>query len=112
MSGTEIKALVKRYVKPWNTGYLEIFDELWAPDFTFRSLIENIGENLDQLKQNILHARATDPDHKTALEENITDSDSAAYQRTINWTEDGTPKKEINITILHCAMGRWLRLPF
>lgn len=106
----EIRAIVKRFTEPWNTGNLGVLDEVCAPNYC-------LGEEntLEDLKNGIRAYRKAIPDLHCTLGEVIVEGNSAAYRWTMQGTHGGefqgyapTGKKvsATGITIVHFAGGK------
>lgn len=84
LSLNEMKAITRRFIEPWSTGNLEIFDEICAPDYTLGE-----GEDLKVLKDAIIMYRKAMPDLKSEILEMIAEGDRVAYHWTMHGTHQG-----------------------
>ena len=83
------KALIHRYAEIWNTGNLEIADEIISPDFTghFPGLMEFQG--IQGFNERFMAMRTAFPDGRYTLEEMIAEGDTVVARWTIRGTHTG-----------------------
>jgi predicted SnoaL-like aldol condensation-catalyzing enzyme len=74
------KALVRRYIEMWNTGKVEIADEVLAPTWVDHAHPEVTGpESVQQAVQKI---RAAFPDFRITIESILSEGDLVAVRAT------------------------------
>jgi ketosteroid isomerase-like protein len=95
------KATIQRFVEPWNTGEVDILDEVCAADYVLHGL-----GGVQELKQVITDYRKDIPDLQCTIEEMIAEGDKVAYRWTMRGTQAGKPRVSTGITILRFADGK------
>lgn len=78
------KALVRRYMEMWNTGRVELADEVLAPDWRDHAHPEVSGP--ESVKQAVSQIRATTPDFSISIESIIGEGDLVALRGTVRRT--------------------------
>ena len=72
------KALVRRYLEMWNTGHVELADEVLAPTWVDHSHPEATGP--ESVKQAVLKIRAAFPDFSITIESMVGEGDLVALR--------------------------------
>jgi steroid delta-isomerase-like uncharacterized protein len=80
------KAVVERFVEPWNTGDFAAFDETVGEKYLLHP-----DSSIDDLKNIITEYREAFPDLTITIEESIAAGDKVAYR----WTMRGTHQREM-----------------
>ena len=85
------KAVVRRAVEElFNTGNLEIEDEVFAPDFVDHSPSDLESSGLENFKRFVVGWRAAFPDTRSAVEDMIAEGDRVE----VRWTTQATHRGE------------------
>ena len=87
MSSQANKAIIQRlYEEGFNRGNLSVVDELFAPDFAYRTPTPTGEQGRDAIKQGIGLVRSAFPDIHYTIEDEVAEGDKVvAY-----WTAHGT----------------------
>jgi len=94
----EMRALAQRAFEAWNTGNMDLFDEVYAPDFVRHSPGAPFGdEDLEALKQRALSLQKDWPGFQLPMDEHIIghELDRAVVRWTWRWTNPDTGKEVI-----------------
>jgi predicted SnoaL-like aldol condensation-catalyzing enzyme len=75
------KALVRRYLEMWNTGKVELADEVLAPAWVDHAHLEVTGP--ESVKQAISKIRAAFPDFHITIEHILSEDDFVALRGTV-----------------------------
>jgi predicted SnoaL-like aldol condensation-catalyzing enzyme len=75
------KALVRRYMEMWNTGNVELADEVLAPSWVDHAHPEVTGP--ESVKQAVLEVRTALPDFRITIDFMMSEGDMVALRGTI-----------------------------
>jgi steroid delta-isomerase-like uncharacterized protein len=84
----ELKAIIKRGVEMWNTGNLNIADEIHAQDFINHYPFDPSVRDLESFKKFVTECRKGMPDLNVTIEDMIAEKDRLACR----WVCSGTHK--------------------
>src|SRR6266516_801588 len=91
MAAEENTTRVRRFYEEfWNTGALELLDELFAPDFADHNAPPGLAPGLEGLKQFTLMLRAAFPDIQFSIEDGVAEADKVVTRWTLRGTHQGT----------------------
>jgi len=94
----EMTALAEREFEGWDTGNVDLFDEVYAPDFVKHSPGAPYGDqDVEALKQHVLSMHKAQPGCHLTMDEQIIghEFDRAARRWTWRWTNPDTGKEVI-----------------
>ena len=80
MDSEASKALVRRYIEMWNTGNVELADEVLAPTWVDHVHPEVTGP--ESVKQAVQKIRAAFPDFRITIESMLSEGDLVALRGT------------------------------
>ncbi|GHO70777.1 hypothetical protein KSC_096690 [Ktedonobacter sp. SOSP1-52] len=89
------KGLVRRYLEMWNTGNMELADEVLAPTWIDHAHPEVTGP--DSVKQSLSQVRAAFPDFRITIKSIVSEDNMVAIRATIQRTHQG---KEITSGVM------------
>lgn len=109
MSIEENKAIIRRLVEGGvNQGRLDVFDELFAPDFVDRSTQEQVP-GPEGVKQFFLAVRTDFPDLRVSIDDLIAEGDRIVIRTTWRGTRpSGQPSTRTMIQIFRIAGGKFV----
>ena len=81
------KALVRRYMEMWNTGNVELADEVLAPTWVDHAHPEVTGP--ESVKQAVLEIRTAFPDFRITIDFMMSEGNMVALRGTIIRTQQG-----------------------
>lgn len=84
------KALVRHYIEMWNTGNVELADQILAPTWLDHAHPEVTGP--DSVKQAVQEARIAFPDFHITIDFMMSEGDMVALRGTILRTQHGEKK--------------------
>ena len=84
----ELKAIIKRSIEMWNTGNLNIIDEIYAHDFVNHYPFDPSVRDLESFKKFVTECRKGMPDLNVTAEDMIAEKDRLACR----WVCSGTHK--------------------
>src|SRR5215467_9104096 len=107
MSIEEHKAIIRHLVEEGvNQGRLDVFDELFAPDFVDRSTQEQVP-GPEGVKQFFLAVRADFPDLSVSIDDLIAEGDKVVIRTTWRGTrQPNQPSVRTMIQIFRLADGK------
>ena len=108
MSVEENKALARQFVKGWNQGALEAFDEICATDFVYHDSGNPDVYNLTDYKQFVVDFRTFLPDYHFTIEDMIAEGDKVVVRGTGRGTNQQTGAQDtlICMNIVRFAEGK------
>jgi steroid delta-isomerase-like uncharacterized protein len=86
----EMKAIILRGEKLWNTGDLTIADEIYAPNFSNHNPTLPEVTDLESYKQSISETRVGMPDFQVKVEAMIAEGDNLSCRWVCTGTHEGT----------------------
>ncbi len=90
MSPEELKSIVRRCIEEgWNNGNMSIFDQYYAPNYTYQNSAFPQARNLDGVKKVLTQIRSSYPDFRFTIEEMIAEGDKVAARLTFRGTDKG-----------------------
>ena len=89
------KTLVRRYMEMWNTGHVELADEVLAPAWVDHAHPEVTGP--ESVKQTVSQIRAAFPDFRITIVSIVSEDDLVALRGTVQRTHQG---KEVASTVM------------
>jgi predicted SnoaL-like aldol condensation-catalyzing enzyme len=89
------KDLVRRYLEMWNTGNVELADEVLVPTWVDHAHPEVTGP--ESVKRSLSQVRAAFPDFRITLKSIVSEGDMVALRATIQRTHQG---KEITSGVM------------
>jgi steroid delta-isomerase-like uncharacterized protein len=95
MSGTETKALARRFFAEWNKGKgaaMTVMDELYSTDVVFHWPTGEDIRGLKNLKQLLSEFYDAFPDNHMTLDDMVVEIDKVAVRYTITGTHKGEYK--------------------
>lgn len=117
MSVEENKALVRRLFEAWNTGNMDLIDELLIPDYVDNDALPGQTQGLEGYKQIVAYLLSVFPDMKMTIDDLIAEVDKVVVHSTFSGTHKGefmgiapTGKKvtAAYINIYHIADGKFV----
>jgi steroid delta-isomerase-like uncharacterized protein len=84
----ELKAIIKRSIEMWNTGNLNIINEIYAHDFVNHYPFDPSVRDLESFKKFVTECRKGMPDLNVTAEDMIAEKDRLACR----WVCSGTHK--------------------
>ncbi|MDX1701558.1 MAG: ester cyclase, partial [Melioribacteraceae bacterium] len=82
----ELKPIVERGVEVWNTGNLDVVDELWTPNIVRSANQQPDVEGIDGYKDVITSFRTAYPDAQLTIDEEVYSENKVI----LRWTYTGT----------------------
>ena len=89
MSVEENKALVHSLFKAWNTGNMDLIDELLVPDYVDNDTLPGQPQGLEGYKQIGAYLRSVFPDMKMTIDDLIAEEDKVVVRSTFSGTHKG-----------------------
>jgi steroid delta-isomerase-like uncharacterized protein len=90
MSTEENKAVVRRLLDVWETGNVDLIDELLAPDYVNHSPASpEQPTGPEGQKEAIIMFRSAIPDLKMVVEDMIAEGDKVVFRNTVEGTHEG-----------------------
>ena len=86
MSVEENKALVRRLFEAWNTGNMDLIDELLIPDYVDNDALPGQTQGLEGYKQIGAYLLNVFPDMKMTIDDLIIEGDKVAVRSTFSGT--------------------------
>lgn len=102
------KTLVRRYLEMWNTGQVELADEVLAPTWVDHAHPEVTGP--ESVKQAVSRIRAAFPDFHITIEHIVSEGDLVALRGTIRRTQQGTPLVSAVMWFVRLASGKMVEM--
>ena len=102
------KALVRRYLEMWNTGHVELADEVLAPTWIDHAHPEVTGP--ESVKQAVSRIRAAFPDFRLAIESIVSEDDLVALRGTIQRTQQGKEGVSRVMWFVRLANGKMVEM--
>ena len=109
----ELKANMHRFTEAWNTGNLDVLDEVCAADLVYH-LPPFPDMNLEALKQFIAGFRRALPDFHVTMDEDIVAGNTTAHRWNCQGTYTGqspvlpTPPTGKQAAVLGCHVVHWV----
>ena len=75
------KALVRRYIEMWNSGNVELADEVLSP--TWMDHVHPEVTSIESVKQAVQKTRAAFPDFRITIESLLSEGDLVALRGTV-----------------------------
>jgi steroid delta-isomerase-like uncharacterized protein len=85
------KDLIRRYQEAYNSGHLDVLDEILAPDWATNAWPEGMPQSVESAKQFNAMATSIFPDLHVTTDDLIAEGDKVVHQ----WTARGTHKGEL-----------------
>jgi len=89
MSVEENKALVRRLLETWNTGNMELIDELLISDYVDNDALPSQTQGLEGYKQIGAYLLSVFPDMKMTIDDLIAEGDKVVIRSTFSGTHKG-----------------------
>jgi predicted ester cyclase len=102
------KALVRRYLEMWNTGQVELADEVLAPTWVDHAHPEVISP--ESVKQAVSQTRAAFPDFHITIETIVSEEDQVALRGRIQRTQQGTKMVSAVMWFVRLASGKMVEM--
>ncbi len=114
MSPEELKSIIRRNIEEgWNKGALEIIDEYYAPDYTYRNPSFPQVKDREDIKRIITKVRSSYPDAHFTIEDMIAEGNKVVMRYTFRGTDKGgsvtfgTPPTGKRVTMESIAICRF-----
>jgi predicted SnoaL-like aldol condensation-catalyzing enzyme len=102
------KALVRRYMEMWNTGNVELADEVLASAWVDHAHPEVTGP--ESVKQAVSKIRATSPDFRIVIESMLSEGDMVALRGTVLRTQQGKEVASRVMWFVRIANGKMVEM--
>ena len=106
----ENKAIVRRGFEAWNSGDLDLFDEVWAADYVHHDPAEPEVRSLEDYKRYVAYVHAGFPDVHFTAEDMLAEGDKVAARYVMRATDtvgrEHRPPTGKGVTITGSAIYR------
>ena len=89
MSIEENKALVHRLIEAWNTGNMDLIEELLIPNYVDNDALPSQTQGLEGYKQIGAYLLSVFPDMKMTIDDLIAEGDKVVVRSTFSGTHKG-----------------------
>jgi steroid delta-isomerase-like uncharacterized protein len=108
MSTDDKKAIIRRFTEEaWNHGSMQVFEEMFAPNFVYHDPVILSVTTLAEYRQFILGVRKMAPNMVYTIDDMIAEGDKVV----VRYTWQGTPEEELygvppkGIVVTHLGTG-------
>jgi predicted SnoaL-like aldol condensation-catalyzing enzyme len=102
------KALVRHYMEMWNTGKVELADEVLASGWVDHAHPEVTGP--ESVKQAVSRIRSAFPDFHISIVNIVSEGDLVALRGTVHRTQQGKDGASAVMWFVRIAQGKMLEL--